>query len=78
MRWFTGVLLVVSAWVLAAFYLFIGLNALGGAIVWLDQPLFVSGIISLVTGAAVWWVLLFLGAVAGIRRPRFIRGRSRR
>lgn len=72
-----GLSLAVSAWVCAGIYLILAAQALGKAVSQGNAALFGDAAFLVVLGVVSWTVLLYLGSLFGIRRPRIMRKKNR-
>jgi hypothetical protein len=72
-----GLILALSGWACAGIYLVLTVQALGNAVTRADVFLVGDAALSFVTGFVSWSVLVYLGSLFGIRRPRLLRKKSK-
>lgn len=70
-----GLILALSGWACAGIYLILTVQTLGNAIARANVLLLGDAAFFLVTGVVSWLVLVYLGSLFGIRRPRLLRKR---
>lgn len=68
-----GLILALSGWACAGIYLILTVQALGNAVARANVLLLGDAALFLVTGLVSWLVLVYLGSLFGIRRPRLLR-----
>jgi hypothetical protein len=72
-----GLILALSGWACAGIYLILTVQALGNAVARANVFLVRDAALSFVTGLVSWSVLVYLGSLFGIRRPRLLRKKNR-
>ena len=72
-----GLILALSGWACAGIYLILTVQALGNAVAQANVSLLGDAALSFVTGLVSWSVLVYLGSLFGIRRPRLLRKKNR-
>lgn len=73
-----GLVIALCGWGMGIFFAGVSLYAMGGALIRLDIKLFMGGIICLLTGFVIWWVLVTFASTYGIPKPRLSRRRKQR
>jgi hypothetical protein len=68
-----GLILALSGWACAVVYLILTGQAIGKAVAGADMSFLGDAAASFVTGLVSWAVLIYLGSLFGIRRPRPLR-----
>lgn len=76
-RFVVGFSLALSAWVCAGIYLILAAQAFGKAVAQGNASFLGEAAFLLVLGVVSWAVLLYLGSLFGIRRPRLMRKKNR-
>jgi hypothetical protein len=76
-RTMIGLILALSGWACAGIYLILTGQALWNAIARANASLLGDAAVSFVTGVVSWTVLVYLGSLFGIRRPRLLRKKNR-
>jgi hypothetical protein len=72
-----GLILAMSGWACAGIYLILTVRALGNAVTRANVFLVGDAALSFVTGLVSWSVLVYLGSLFGIRRPRLQRKKNK-
>lgn len=72
-----GLILALSGWACAGIYLVLTVQALGNAVTRANVFLVGDAAASFVTGLVSWSVLVYLGGLFGIRRPRLLGKKSK-
>lgn len=73
-----GLAISLCGWGMGVFFAGVSLYAMAGAIIRMDIKLFLGGLICLLTGFVIWWVLVTLASTYGIPKPRLSRRRKNR
>lgn len=68
-----GLILALSGWACAGIYLILTLQGIESAIAQVDLSLLGGAAVSFATGLVSWAVLVYLGSLFGIKRPRLLR-----
>ena len=76
-RTMIGLILALSGWACAAIYLLLTGQAIGNAIARANVSFLGDAAVSFATGLVSWLVLVYLGSLFGIRRPRLRRKKNR-
>jgi hypothetical protein len=66
-------ILALSDWACAAIYLILTGQAIGQAVAGANISVLGDAAVSFATGLVSWAVLIYLGSLFGIRRPRLLR-----
>ena len=76
-RFVIGFSLALSGWVCAGIYLVLAAQAVGKAVTQASVAFFGDAAFLLVLGVVSWAVLIYIGGLFGIRRPRLMRKKNR-
>ncbi|GAP61380.1 hypothetical protein AHiyo1_50800 [Arthrobacter sp. Hiyo1] len=76
-RFVIGFSLALSGWVCAGIYLILAAQAVGKSVSQANVAFLGDAAFSVATGAVSWAVLIYIGGLFGIRRPRLIRKKNR-